>query len=76
MLDFGAWLMPFATTALAGIIDVQHNVLVHPFCSLGKCELHDVLEGRRKEQSSPSEAPQPESLFVSLSWGKAKHVKF
>lgn len=60
VLHFGAWLVPFAIAALAGVIDVHHNLLVNTLCGLIERQLHDVLgkEGR----DTVSNQPQPSDM--------------
>lgn len=42
-LSFGARFVSFAIAAHTGVLDVHHNLLVDTFCSLGECQIHDIL---------------------------------
>lgn len=44
----GARFMPSAITALAGVIDLHHDLLVDALCRLAECQIHDVLQKRKK----------------------------
>lgn len=47
VLNFGAWLVPFAITPLTGVSDVHGELLVDALGSLIERQLHDVLEKSR-----------------------------
>lgn len=53
VLRFGTRLVPSPSTALAGVIDVHHNLLVNTFCSLGEGQFHDVLHGKQTSVHNP-----------------------
>lgn len=42
--------MPSAVTALAGVIDLHHDLLVDTLCCLTECQIHDVLQKRKINQ--------------------------
>lgn len=46
----GARFMASAITTLAGVIDLHHDLLVDALCRLAECQIHDVLQKRKKNQ--------------------------